>query len=203
MSRTYRLRHLPQSEGGRSTRRFVDGRLRHPAVNAEEDFLSHLAHVELKLPCLLKGGPNARCTGWRRSHESCLPRDVRDRLNHIRPGGFWRLGWIRTVTFIAHPLIGYSLAAVPSPPKKLGRKFAYRRNRRHTKRLLRLQRAIRYLDEGTCTDCDCNDPFCDLGGIPELRWTHGTEFDPDEDRMNFEKKSIKAGLSRSAWLLTW
>ena len=202
MSRTYRLRHLPQPEGGRSTRRFVDGRLRFPADCAEEDFYSHLAHVELKLPCKLKGGPDTRTTGWRQTHEWCLPRDVRDRLNHLRPGGFWRLGWTRTVTVLAHPYVGYGLAVVPSASKRWSRNQVYRTARRHTKRLLRLQRAIRYLDEGVCT-CHCGDPFCDLGGIPELRWTHGPEFDPDEDRMNFEKKSVKAGLARSAWLLTW
>jgi hypothetical protein len=114
MSRSYRLRHLPQPEGGRSARRFVDGRLRFPADVAEEDFYSHLAHIELKLPCKLKGGEDARNTGWDQTHERCLPRDIRDQLWTLRPGGFWRLGWTRTVTKLAHPLIGYGLAAIPS-----------------------------------------------------------------------------------------
>lgn len=186
MSRSYRLRHLPQPEGGRSARRFVDSRLRFPANRAEENYLSHLAHVVLKLPCQLKGGPDSRTAGWRNTHERCLPRDVRTQLWTIRPGGFWRLGWTRTVTLFAHPHVGYGLAIVPSSEKKSGRKKVYRRHRRHSKRLLRLVKTFRYLDEGTCWAClrgVCGEPFCDLGGVPEFRWANGTEFDPDE--MNF------------------
>jgi hypothetical protein len=178
----------------------VDGRLRFPADVAEEDFYSHLAHVELKLPCKLKGGPDARTTGWRQTHEWCLPFDVRTQLGHLRPGGFWRLGWTRTVTVLAHPYVGYGLAVVPSAAKRWSRNQVYRTARRRTKRLLRVVEAICYPAEAACI---CGDPWCGLGGI-ELRCTHGTEIDPDDDRMNFaDEYSIKAGLTRSAWLLTW
>lgn len=203
MSRTYRLRHLPQPEGGRSARRFVDSRLRFPADVAEEDFFSHLAHVELKLPCKLKGGPDARTTGWRQTHEWCLPFDLRVQLGHLRPGGFWRLGWTRTVTVLAHPFVGYGLAVIPTGIKRWSRNQVYRTARRRTKRLLRVVRAIRYLDDGSDVPCFCGDPFCELGGgVPKFCWTHGTEIEPEE--MNFDDEySVKAGLARSAWLLTW
>jgi hypothetical protein len=198
MSRTYRLRHLPQPEGGRSARRFVDGRLRFPADCAEEDFYSHLAHVELKLPCLLKGGPNARTTGWRNTHERCLPRDTRDWLWSLRPGGFWRLGWTRTVTKLAHPHVGYGLAVVPSATKRWARNQVYRYARRRAKRLLR---TVEWVKVWTQAPCPCGEPFCDLGAV-SFAWVSGTDLDPDE--MNFDDEySVKAGLARSAWLLTW
>jgi hypothetical protein len=194
MSRTFRLRHLSQPEGGRFARRFVNGRLRFPADRAEEDYLAHLAHTVLALPCALKGGPDSRTSGWRNTHERCLPRDVRDWLWTIRPGGFWRLGWTRTVSLQSHPAVGYGLAVVPSHVKKTDRKLVYRRHRRASKRLLRV---LDEVDYGPGPDACCGG-LCDP---PWAFWVSGPEFDPDS--ADFDAKGIKAGLARSAWALTW
>jgi hypothetical protein len=46
----------------------------------------------------------------------------------------------------AHPAVGYGLTCVPSATKKENRKLIYRRNRRKTKRLLRVVRWTDYTD---------------------------------------------------------
>lgn len=210
MTRTYRLKHLPQPEGGRRARRFVDGRLRNPRDLAEEKYLFQLAHVQLGLPCkvllpenypVADWGKAPLYRGWRHSHERCLTPELRDQLWASRQGNpFWHLGWTRTLNVFAHPLIGYGLAMVPSGAKQFARKMAYRRSRRYSKRLLRVCDRIRYYDAG---ECPCDEPFCDLTGVGKYRHTHGPEIDPDSDRSNFDRKSVKAELVRSAWLLTW
>lgn len=147
MSRTYRLRHLRQPEGGRSARRFVDGRIRFPSDVAEEAFLSHLAHVELGRPCVLKGGPDARCRSWNQTHARCLPPEYRDVLWGARQANrYYHLGWARVLWVACHPAVGYGLVAVPSRTKKGNRAIIYRRNRRATKRLLRVLQWTDYTD---------------------------------------------------------
>jgi len=138
MSRTFRLRHLPQPEGGARLRRFVDSSVRHARYLAEEDFLSHLAHVELDLPCKLKGGPGARGHGWRQTHAFCLPRRVNILLSTHERGVGWTEGWTRTVSTYCHPLLGYGLVCVPSATKKAARKLIYRSTRREVRRKLRV-----------------------------------------------------------------
>lgn len=204
MSRTYRLRHLPQPEGGRSARRFVDSRLRHPVNLAEEKFVFHLAHVVLKLPCKIGLPPNypvkdwgkaPMYVGWQHSHDRCLTREARDWLWNLRSGSpYYALGFARTMHLTNHPVIGYGLARVPSKAKRWARNQVYRRHRRHAKRLLRV---LDWVEYGPGPDACCGG-LCDP---PWAFWVSGTEFDPDE--MDFEERGIKAGLARSAWVLTW
>lgn len=182
MSRTFRLRHLPQPEGGRSARVFVDSRLRNPRDLAEEAFVFHVAHVVLKLPCKIRlpenypvvgWGKAPLYVGWHHSHDRCLDRKTRDYLWSVRQGSdYWNLGFVRTMPLWSHPVLGYGLAIISSRVKKWARKQVYRRSRRADKRLLRVTR-------------------------------FGPEFDPEDDRLDFEARGIKAGLARSAWSLTW
>lgn len=182
MSRTYRLRRLPQPEGGRSSRVFVDAHVRNARDRAEEAFVFHLAHVVLDLPCKIHlpenypvsgWGKAPLYSGWHNSHDRCLSREARDYLWTVRQGSpYWSLGFARTLNIFSHPAIGYGLAIVPSSEKKFGRKQAYRVSRRAAKRLLRVLRS-------------------------------GPEIDPDSDRFDFESTSIKRGLADSRWRLTW
>lgn len=175
MSRTFRLRRLRQPEGGRNARRFVDARVRFPSDVAEEAFLSHLAHVELERPCVLQGGPSARNRGWNQTHARCLPPGYRDLLWGARQSSrYWHLGWTRVLWASAHPAVGYGLTCVPSATKKENRKLIYRRNRRKTKRLLRVVRWTDY------TDAIYDPPKPLAGSGLELDWEDMTF--PDVER---------------------
>lgn len=174
MSRTYRLRHLPQPEGGALSRRFVDASVREPARRAEDAFLA--------------------------SHKNLSPQGLW--LRRLADP-YWALGWCRVVPMYWHPIIGYSLPHVPSSEKKWGRKQAYRRHRRHAKRLLRVLEWTQYVD----ASYDVSDPWDDEAAYYLFGWIStpksGPEVDPESDEADFDAKSIKSGLKRSAWLLTW
>lgn len=196
MSRTYRVRHLRQPEGGRAARRFVDARLRAPVNRAHELFLVRLAHVELKLPCKVHLPENYPVTGWGKtplyvgwhhSHMRCLPPEWRDYLWTVRSGApYYHLGFSRVMHLASHPLVGWGLAVVPSYVKRYGRNQAYRRARRASKRLLRLARW---------------EEFDDPEIAPRTRF--GLEIDADDDQSDFDARGIKRGLSASAWHVTW
>jgi len=106
---------------------------------AEENYLSNLAHVVLKLPCKLAGGKAQRGTGWRQSHSYCLPREVNLLLHtHWRNLIGWSHGFVPVLTTSDHPVVGYGLSCVPSTMKVWGRNQVHRSARRVSRRLLRV-----------------------------------------------------------------
>lgn len=127
MSRTYRMRRYSVAKGEHRKHLYVNASMQKPMNRTREEWLSRLAHDELKLPCVSPGGTTGACYGWKHSHMRCLPEDVRLQLHS---SNLWERDFanLRTVPLYAHPFISFysGIAMVPTSAKRYGRKQAYR-----------------------------------------------------------------------------